>query len=340
MITKLRVQNFRSHRDLVIDFGSQLNIITGLNGSGKTSLVEAIYIALQGKSWRSSFADIKNHNSGDDWWRVDVDFSDTESRTVKFQNGKREFVIGGKSYARLPKSLKLPTILFEPGDLQLLYGSPSRRRDFIDRLADQLYPEHGSTLRRFERVLMQRNNLIKNGASSNELFIWNIQFADLSEKIIENRINLINEINKKISNYYSGVAGNHDTVSIGYSSNKKNKQQIISMLDEEQNTNLPFTKTGPQTHDIKFKINDQVAKTTASRGESRTIIFAVLASMIEITNKKLKKPVYLILDDIDSELDDSRRKMIYETGINDENYIFSTTVESESHNGGKTTKLI
>ena len=97
MITKLRVQNFRSHRDLVIDFGSQLNIIIGPNGSGKTSLVEAIYIALQGKSWRSSFADIKNHNSGDDWWRVDVDFSDTESRTVKFQNGKREFVIGGKS---------------------------------------------------------------------------------------------------------------------------------------------------------------------------------------------------------------------------------------------------
>lgn len=339
MITKLRVQNFRSHRDLVIDFGSQLNIITGPNGSGKTSLVEAIYIALQGKSWRSSFADILNHNSDQDWWRVDINFLDQENRTVKFQNGKREFIIGGKSYSRLPKSLKLPTILFEPGDLQLLYGSPSRRRDFIDRLADQLYPEHGIALRRFERVLMQRNNLIKNGASSNELFIWNIQFADLAEKIIANRINLIDEINRKINNYYSEIAGDGDEISIAYSSTAKTKQQIVSMLDEEQNANLPFTRTGPQTHDIKFKINGQVAKTTASRGESRTIIFAVLASMIDTINTQLKKSVYLILDDIDSELDDFRRKMIYQTGISNQNQVFSTTVDTETSRTAKIVKL-
>lgn len=329
MISRVRLQNFRKHEDLNVIFQPGTTIITGPNGSGKTSLIEAIHIAIQGKSWRSDFAEMIKNDRDADWWRLDIDFSDGEKRTVKFIDNKKSFIINDQSYTRLPARLKKPVILFEPGDLQLLYGSPNRRRTFFDRFITQVDPSHAANLRRFERVLSQRNNLLKNGTSRNNLFVWDIQFADLAEKIIEARIDWLKKIGSAVTEHYQSIARTNDEISLSYSASHKTRQQVLSQLDEEYASGLPFTRSGPQTHDVKIKINHHDAKTTASRGENRTIIFAILYSMVELANKDLGSNIYLLFDDIDSELDSTHQKNLYLNNIFNDNYLFATTIATK-----------
>lgn len=331
MISRVRLQNFRKHQDFQATFQPGTTIITGPNGSGKTSLIEAIHIAIQGKSWRSDFTEMIKNDQDSDWWRLDIDFSDGEKRTVKFIDNKKSFIINDQSYTRLPARLKKPVILFEPSDLQLLYGSPNRRRTFFDRFIAQVDPTHAVTLRRFERVLSQRNNLLKQGTSRSNLFVWDIQFADLAEKIITARTAWIKKIGARVTEHYQAIASTNDEISLGYSTSHKTRQAVLSQLDEEYALNLPFTRSGPQTHDVKIKINNHDAKTTASRGENRTIIFAILYSMVELANRELGSNVYLLFDDIDSELDSTHRKNLYLNTIFNDNYLFATTIATK-HN--------
>lgn len=89
MIARVRLQHFRKHEDFETTFQPGTTIITGPNGSGKTSLIEAIHIAIQGKSWRSDFTEMIKNDQDTDWWRLDIDFIDGEKRTVKFIDGKK-----------------------------------------------------------------------------------------------------------------------------------------------------------------------------------------------------------------------------------------------------------
>ena len=333
MVTKLRVQNFRKHSNFTIDFVDSPNIIIGQNGSGKTSLVEAIYIALQGKSWRSTFAEILNNNQDENWWRIDIELSDGEKRTVKFVDGKKEFIVDGKVSARLPAKFKKPALLFEPGDLQLLYGSPSRRRDFIDKLIIQIDPAHATELRKLERVLKQRNFLLKNNVSQDDLFVWDVQFADISEKVINTRIKWVNKINEHLSGSYNAVAETNDDIKISYSITEKSRNQILSQLKDDYTKGYSYTRSGPQAHDVVFRLNNQLAKTTASRGESRTIIIGAISAMVRIINEELDQKAYLILDDISSELDETRLKGIYSPQLFGDNFIFSTAVNTDKNFG-------
>jgi DNA replication and repair protein RecF len=316
----------------MIEFRSGSTVITGPNGSGKTSLLEAIYIALQGKSWRSNFTEILRDDDGKpaDWWRIDLDFTSGEKYTVKFDQGVKTFEIGAQKFARLPAKFKKPVILFEPNDLQLLYGSPARRRDFFDRFISQIEPTHGVNLRKFERILRQRNNLLKRGVLADELFVWDLQFADLAEKIITTRNHWTQEINRNLTDEYRKIAADNDEISVKYIAPQKSRQQILSQLNRDFTENWPFTRSGPQTHDIKFTINGHDAKLSASRGENRTIIFAVLAAMTKIFNQLAGEKIYLLFDDIDSELDINRRSKLYKSKVFTNNYLFATTIKTSS----------
>ena len=315
-----------------MNFKSDTVIMTGANGSGKTSLIEAIHIALQGKSWRSNFLEIlrKEGEETADWWRIDLEFKDGEKRTIKFSNGEKTFEIGAQKFARLPAKFKKPVVLFEPNDLHLLYGSPMRRRNFFDRFIAQVEPSHASDLRKIERILHQRNNLLKQGTTLDELFVWDLQFAALAEKIIALRSRWIKKINENLTHEYQKIALNDDQVAIKYQGQPKSCQQILDQLKRDFALNWPYTKTGPQTHDIGFKINDHDARRSASRGESRTIIFAILAAMTKILNDQLDQKIYLLFDDIDSELDANRRNELYKCDIFSENYLFATTIKTDS----------
>lgn len=329
MITRLRVQNFRKHVDTEVVF-TDSTVITGANGVGKTSLIEAIYIALQGKSWRSGFSDILGRDQQDNsegWWRIDVDFLDGETRTVKYQDGQKSFEVNGVVSGRLPTKFKKPVVLFEPNDLQLLYGSPVRRREFFDRFITQIEPGYASVLHKFERVLRQRNSLLRKGTTKDEVFVWDVQFAELAEKIITLRTRWIKEINQNISAHYRDIASNSDTILLRYHAPHTTSQQILNQLTADLDAGWPYTKAGPQAHDVHFMVNGRDAKQTASRGENRTLLFAMLATMTEVLNKNLGQKAYLIFDDVDSELDAVHKGGLYSAKEFKNNYLYATTIK-------------
>lgn len=318
-------------------------VITGANGSGKTSLIEAITIALGGKSFKGTDSELLRQ--GAEWWRIDMQLDDQE-RTVKYQptneNKRKQFIVDGKTTARLPAVERYPVVLFEPDDLRLLHGSPVRRRQFIDRLAAQLFAGYDRVVRRYERALYQRNKLLKNHATNESLFPWNVSLAKYGAQVVETRIRLIERLNKGLEATYDTIAKTHDAVSIHYSHTLINhtEQKLLTELEQQvaRDTLLGHTSTGPHRHDVLFQFNDTPAISAASRGETRTIILALKfleVGLIEDTTEQ--KPI-ILLDDVFSELDE-QRQMHLATNFQNHQIIMTSTSTPKILNKAKTIEL-
>jgi len=317
VVTKLSVQNIRSHDNFVTDISPSVTVITGQNGSGKTTLIESIYTALQGSSFKGSDNDLLQKTAP--WWRIDILFEDESKRTVKFEptrvSGKKQFVVDEKTSYRLTPKHKYPVVLFEPDDLRLLNGSPTRRRQFIDRFISQLNPLYGAALRKYERALKQRNNLLKKPFTSNdELFVWNIALSEYGAYIIEQRTVFIEEINSKLNDAYNDIAESSDIVSVHYSHTSIGniKQKLLLELEHssDRDKHLGNTSVGPHRHDVVFQFNNSPAISIASRGEVRTIILALKFLEVTIIESITEIAPILLLDDVFSELDENRQNQL------------------------------
>lgn len=316
-VKKIHVLNIRSHDEYILELSPEVTIITGANGSGKTSLLEAIYLSLQGSSFKGSDGDMLKKDSP--WWRIQIQLEDLQDRVIKFDptktTSRKQFVIDSKTTARIPVKSKHPVVLFEPEDLRLLHGSPTRRRQFIDRFISQLNPLYGPAIRKYERALKQRNNLLKSAyVADDELFAWNIALADQGAYIIEQRIAFIEQLNQNLSGLYQEIAGTHDEVSIHYSHTFVGdiKQKLLNELHAhlQKDKYLGNTSVGPHRHDVIFQINSSPALSTASRGEARTIVLALKFLEVNIIQQLTGKQPIILLDDVFSELDVTRQKLL------------------------------
>lgn len=317
MILKtLRVQNFRTHSDFILEIGEKSTLISGANGSGKTSLLEAIYFALQGTSFRSSDKEILR-NDGSSWFRIDLKDSKDSLRTIIFNNAvqksKKQFLVDGNKKARLNANLRIPVVLFEPDDLQLLSGSPARRRNFLDYFLSQIFPSFQLALTRYNKALKQRNNLLKrDNVSKDELFPWNLMLAEYGAEIISKRQDFLELLNSKIEEVYFEISGVKDEIEIDYLGEKVSKNEILAILSEniERDKILGYTNFGPHKHDIQFIFNKKPAQNVASRGENRSLVLALKFIETDILADLTSKRPIVLLDDVFSELDDDRQKLL------------------------------
>ena len=339
VVNKLSIQYIRSHDNFTTELSPTVTVITGQNGSGKTSLIEAIYVALQGSSFRGSDSDILQKDKP--WWRIDILFDDGNKRTIKFESekltGRKQFIIDDRTNYRLLPKHKHPVVLFEPDDLRLLNGSPTRRRQFIDRFISQLNPLYSAAIHKYERALKQRNNLLKKPyTNSDELFVWNIALSEYGSYIIEQRTIFIEQINSKLNDAYNDIAEPGDSVSVHYSHTFIGdiKHKLLTELERSTSHDkiTGNTSVGPHRHDVIFMFNNSPALSVASRGEVRTIVLALkfleVAIIEQITNIK---PL-ILLDDVFSELDIDRQKALSDTIRSHQIIITSTHVLSDSNN--------
>ena len=332
VITKLQVQNIRTHDHYLLTLSPNVTLITGQNGSGKTSLIESIYIALQGSSFKGSDTDIlKQHQP---WWRIDIQFDNIAARTVKFDpsrtTGRKQFIVDDKTNYRMLQKHKYPVVLFEPDDLRLLHGSPTRRRQFIDRFISQLNPLYGLALRKYDRALKQRNNLLKSSlVASDELFVWNLTLSEHGAYIIEQRIHFIEQINQQLNSMYNLIAESTDVVSVHYSHTSIGniKQKLLGELHahSERDQILGYTSIGPHRHDVIFRYNDSPALSVASRGEVRSIVLALKFLEVEIIERITSLKPIVLLDDVFSELDEHRQSALMNNGLGAQLIIATTS---------------
>ena len=209
-ITRIKLKNFRSHNNYSTPLSST-TIITGPNGSGKTSIIEAVYIALRGNSFRGSLSEILNNNEM--WWRADVETSIPYTVTIKFNPAGqhvKQFIIKDKQTYKLPNNNKYPVVLFEPDDMRLIHGSPERRRTFIDKFISQIDPGFYTSLKKYERALKQRNTLLKSNSPQDSIFVWDVALSEYGADIITKRQNYIEKINQKLQEIYRSIAKNKD----------------------------------------------------------------------------------------------------------------------------------
>lgn len=330
-LTSLRVQHIRTHADYNLDLSPQVTLIIGPNGSGKTSLLEAVYITLQGSSFKGSDGEVLEH--GAPWYRIDARSDEASTRTVKFfperVSGKKQFEIDGKTSARLAYQSKYPLVLFEPEDLRLLNGSPVRRRQFIDRFISQLDPEYALSLRRYDRALKQRNTLLKrHQLHHDDLFVWDVSLSKYGAYIIERRLVIIDQLHQRLNTVYREIAHTNDMVALSYSTHHKGsvEQKLLSDLHQnaERDSYLGYTSIGPHRHDILFDFNGSPAAGTASRGEVRTIVLALKFLEVDILKNNVDQSPIILLDDVFSELDKTRQAALMDRFSSYQTVITST----------------
>jgi len=351
-IKDLQLRNVRSHTNGVFQFAGDMNAIVGPNGSGKTTILEALYTTLRGSSFKSTVADMTQYGSNQ--FKIEVTQKTTRtdhSRSLTFQQTEgaslRRWKIDNKQFARLPIQARLPVVLFEPDLARLITGSPERRRNYLDILAGQLDIEIASTQHKFERTLKQRNQLLKTlreqtgGASTSDLFVWNTQLAHLSESIVNARHRLLKKLQNEITRYYKDLGGTDDVLLTYQSSVSPDPTNYASILLQFLETSAArdiargYTGFGPHRDDLEILLADQPAIDRASRGEVRTIVIALKLLETEMLSRHYTgsetRPT-LLLDDVLSELDLVHQERVL-FGLKD-HQVFLTTTDAHALNAG------
>lgn len=345
----ITLKNFRSYTESSFEFDGGVNIIVGPNASGKTNILEAIHCICFGKGFKGS--EQAMIRQGENWLRIESRIGDKEraftlKRDPSEARVKKNIIIDNKQTPRLKIDDAIPIVLFEPDDLRLTNGSPKRRRDYIDKLLMQTVVGYKTDLLAYERVLKQRNSALKyDGIDSSQFFAWNVQLADRGSKIVKERYRIIAEINDKISDVYSSVAGGKYKVGVDYNSSLPASyypEKFLKNLENNLNSDRAkgITSIGPHRDDIVFKINDKKMKEVASRGENRTLVLALkIIELGILENVRQRKPI-ILLDDVFSELDGLRRRMLTAHLSNHQSILTTTDADVVGKSMSKDSRII
>ena len=315
--TSARLQHFRSYSDSAFEFGAGVNIVVGPNASGKTNLLESVLVASRGGSYRVADADLVAFDQP--WARIDIGLSDDSERIVKIvkepKPGK-SYDIAGKPYRRLPAAQQLPVVLFEPNHLSLLNGPPDGRRSYLDDLLEQTIPSYQLLRQQYARCLRQRNALLKRGpASQSQLFAWDVRLSQLAGQVVRARSDLVARMQQDITSLYNNLSHTSTEVQVAYAARftpDQYESQLLKKLEADRDLDLArgFTGAGPHREDLLVTYNNHPAAETASRGEIRTAVLALKILELRLLQDVTGRQPLLLLDDVFSELDGSRRKLL------------------------------
>lgn len=316
-LERITLNNFRSYEQRSFDLSRGVTVITGKNGAGKTNILEAIYVLLAGKSFRDGDELLTSY--GHDWWRIVGEYS-AEQREMRYraaQTPKKQVVVQGHEPKRFTYQHQLPVVLFEPDHMLLVHGTPRLRRDYFDAILGKTLPQYRTALHRYERALLQRNNLLRQGHSRAALhdavFVWDIALAEYGTELSQMRRRLVDRVNKVLSATYSTIAQKETNALMRYEPNNEGGgQQLAAALARSLENDLMrgTTSIGPHRDDFSLLLAGRDAKTTASRGEVRSLILALkYIELGELATTSTTAPLFL-LDDVFSELDESRQQQV------------------------------
>lgn len=318
MITNLRLQNFRSYDDASFKLKPGVNIVVGPNASGKTNLLEALLVLARGYSYRAKDMELVSFNQP--WSRLDIKTKGGVQRTVKITvepTNTKTYELDNKVFKRLTMTHTLPMVLFEPEDLRLLSGGPERRRDYMDDLLEQTTAGYGALRRQYRRALTQRNALLKQKGSYDQIFPWDVRLSELAGQIVRARSELVTELNQDIGELYGALSGTDVKVSLEYQSRwpvDSYETKLLKELEVSLELDLVrgFTGSGPHREDLAVLFDGHPAAEVASRGEIRTVVLALKVIELKLIEKLREQPPLLLLDDVFSELDGRRRQALTE----------------------------
>lgn len=326
MIQKLSLENFRNYEKEEIILTPGNNVFFGLNGQGKTNVLEGLYYLLTGKSYR-----VQRDQELIRWGQTNFHLFG------EFKISQRSFFLESH-YLDKRKIIKINqvpckklsdyvgtinVIYFSPDDLFMVKGGPQERRRFLDFHIAQRRPSHIGLINSYNKVIQQKGALLKTNMSINlkinQLRLWNEQLLTIGKKIIINRCELTNLLNNISHNIYSMLSNQKEKmnivyVSLGQEEMEKSISKFSELLEEKMMLEIErqIIMIGPHRDDLKILLNEKSAKHYASQGQQRSIVLSLKLAELEIIKDEKGTYPLLLLDDVLSELDSFRREYLVE----------------------------
>lgn len=331
----LKLTHFRSYQDQTFTFPKNTTVITGPNGSGKTNILEALYLLSTTKSFRALDKELLRHNQT--WFRLDTETDKTELQ-VRYEEKpsakSKKFFYNQSEKRALDYVGQTPVVLFEPEDLAIINGSPHHRRRFLDVVLSTTNRNYFRALIQYRKILKQRNALLRSRQDvTSQIFAWDIKLVELADVIAGHRQRLVHYLRDNITKEYRAIAGVGASVELAYKSKvdlSRYSSDLLSKLEHniEQDRIMGHTTIGPHRDDLTIFFNGQPASFNASRGETRTLVLAMKLLELRFIAKEKKKKPTLLLDDVFSELDVSRREYLLDALRQNQTIITTTDLKS------------
>ena len=335
-IKRLELADFRNYGSLCVDFSDNVNILYGDNAAGKTNILEAIYLCATSRSQRQSKEkDMIRFGCDSSHLRM-ITFDDITERRIDIQLSRSKgkgIAIDGQPINRAGQLFGLIGIIsFCPDDLSMIKSGPAERRHFIDMEACQIDRLYMHNLSSYNKVLAQRNNLLKQVAFNKELLgtldVWDEQLVEYGSYLIEKREEFTAKLEEIARPVHRDVSGEKEEIRIIYvpDTNLKNFRDRLFM-SRDRDIAATFTTVGPHRDDLEFEINGKNAKTFGSQGQQRTTALSMKLAEIELVKQISGKEPVLLLDDVLSELDRNRQTQLLGFTQGVQTFITCTGVE-------------
>lgn len=358
-IQQLQLKNYRNYDTLDIDFSNNINVIIGENAQGKTNLMEAIYVLAFTKSYRTP--------REKELLQWESDYSKIAGRITKrnqtfplemtFSNKGKKVKLNHIEQKRLSDYIgALNVVMFAPEDLELVKGTPQRRRRFIDMELGQIQPKYIYHLGQYQKVLKQRNHLLKQmhykeNPDFTMLHVLTEQMTTHAAALLERRFTFLKLLRKWAGPIHSGISQDKEHLTITYAptidvSEEANKGKIESIYKEtfqqmeKKEIERGTTLIGPHRDDLLFFVNEKDVQTYGSQGQQRTTALSIKLAEIELIFNEVGEYPVLLLDDVLSELDDYRQSHLLHTIQGKvQTFVSTTTIDGIQHETMKQAQL-
>lgn len=336
-IKSLTVENFRNYEKEKIELLPTTNVFYGNNAQGKTNLLEAVYLFSHGRSHRTH-TDSELIRFGCDYFLLSLEFCDSQrnyTAQMRYsQSKKKQIKINNIPITKLSMLMNyLNVVIFSPEDLNLIKGSPSKRRSFCDEAISQLYPKYLNALISYHKALVQKNSLLKslrfsNKTSDTMLSCWNEQLAASGVTVYRRREEFLKSVEALTKPVHRDIAAEELTLEYqpGIKLQTPTAEEFYNVLEKNQKREIEqgSSLVGIQRDDFKICINGNEAKIFGSQGQQRTCVLSLKIGETEYIKQIKEEYPVLLLDDIMSELDINRRRYLWEC-ITDKQVILTCT---------------
>lgn len=350
-IERLKLSNYRNYETLSLQFSPKINVFIGENAQGKTNVMESIYVLAMAKSHRTSNDKELIHWNAD-YGKIEgvvqKKYGPLPMELVLSKKGKKG-KINHLEQTRLSNYIgQMNVVMFAPEDLNVVKGSPQVRRRFIDMEIGQISPVYLHDLLNFQKVLKQRNSLLKmhQGKSTmNDVMfdVYTEQYIQAAVQIIRKRFEFIELLQKWAESIHAGISRDLENLMIKYqpvagleadwsieemSNFLEKKLKDIKQRELERGVTL----IGPHRDDLQFMVNGYDVQTYGSQGQQRTTALSLKLAEIELIKQETKEAPILLLDDVLSELDDYRQSHLLNTIQGEvQTFVTTTSVEGIHH---------
>ena len=332
VLEKIVISDFRNIQLQELEFSPNINCISGNNGEGKTNLLDAIYYLSMTKSAFAS-SDKFNFRHGTEEFSIAGNYRMENGLSSRFalkmtSKGEKKVRRDDKPYPKVSSHVGvLPIVMVSPSDISMVSESGEERRRFVNAVLSQMDREYMSAMQQYNRLLMQRNRMLKDMDVDRSLLeVIDMKMSALAEPVYQARKRFVEDLNPIVAEYYKAVSGGSEQVDIEYESelSKAGLDQILSASFDKDRM-LKYTSSGIQRDDFAFRMNGHPIRRYGSQGQQKSFLVSLKFAQYEIMKRNYGFAPMLLLDDVFDKLDMGRiSNLLQMVASNDFGQIFIT----------------